>query len=168
MDEWLSQSDLFRGSVVLTEARGCLEPLVADNKDTKQKLIDFLQLEKKAHKWYGTSVPWCYLYSIACSWKNLSSDELIKGMEREAEALGNAMYSLAGQQGGVPRVFMEARCQAEQKGLPVSPEKDHAPADLDDDDVIVVKEVPAFQAQSRSDSYSGNGKTAEPEVIEIL
>jgi len=166
MDEWMSQSDLFRGSVVLKEARECLETFVFDKKENKEKLIRFLELEKKARKWYGTSVPWCFLFNLSEKWKALSEDELVKCIESEAGALETAMYSLSEQQGGVPIIFSEARRNAEKDGRPVSPGKEAASGDESDDDVIVVKEVFASESDSYMNSVSSNGKKCE--VIELL
>ena len=166
MEDWLSQSDLFRGSVVLKEARECLETLIFDNTIYKEKLIRFLELEKKARKWYGTSVPWCFLCNISERWKSLSVDGLVKSIESETNALESAMYSLSNQQGGVPKLFLEARENAEKNGRPVSPGKEATSADDSDDEVIVVKEVSASEADVRMNSVSSNGMNCE--VIELL
>lgn len=169
LDDWLSHTDLFRGSIVLSEARARLEPLITENDEDKQELIKFLELEKKARKWYGTSVPWRYLYDMSERWKQLSSDELlVKNIENESNALETAMYSLSEQQGGVPKLFLEARFAAEKNGLPVSPQKEGAFATVGDDDVIVVKEVPGFQALSGVNTSTSNGTKGEVEVIEIF
>jgi hypothetical protein len=168
MDDWASQADLFCGSIVLKEARECLETHIFNDTERKAKLIRFLELEKKARKWYGTSVPWCFLCSLCERWKELSAEELAKSIEQEASALETAMYSLSQQQGGVPIIFSEARSIAEKNGRPVSPGKEAASADdSDDDDVIVVKEVSASESDSRLNSESSNGNN-KYEVIELL
>lgn len=168
MDDWASQADLFCGSVVLKEARECLETHIFNDMERKTKLIRFLELEKKARKWYGTSVPWCFLCSLCERWKELSADELGESIEQEASALETAMYSLSQQQGGVPIIFSEARSNAEKSGRPISPGKEAASADdSDDDDVIVVKEVSASESDSRLNSESSNGNN-KYEVIELL
>ncbi len=66
------------------------------------------------------------------------------------------MYSLSQQEGGVPMIFRQARANAEKDGRPTSPIKEKASADNDDsdDDVIVVKEVSASQADSRMNAVS--------------
>jgi hypothetical protein len=166
VDDWLSQPDLFQGSVILSEARARLEPLISAKKIYKNTLIKFLELEKKTRKWYGCSVPWAYLVDLAKLWKQvLSDDELIKSIKHEASALERAMYSLSEMQGGVPKLFLDARCKAEMNGLPLGPETEDA-AVVGDDDVVVVKDVPAFPRESREGA--SNDKTAEVEVIEIF
>lgn len=169
MGDWISESDLFRGSVVLKEARECLETHVFDDAERKKKLIRFLELEKKARKWYGNSVPWCYLCDLCAKWKPLSAEELVKSIDKEATALETAMYSLSEQQGGVPIIFTEARSKAEKSGRPVSPTKEGGSTNDsdDDDDVIVLKEVSAAEADSRLNSASSNGGK-KCEVIELL
>jgi hypothetical protein len=52
--------------------------------------------------------------------------------------------------------------------LPVSPQKEGAFATVGDDDVIVVKEVPGFQALSGVNTSASNGTKGEVEVIEIF
>jgi hypothetical protein len=165
IDDWLSQPDLFQGSVILSEARVRLEPLTSVSKEFKETLIKFMDLEKKARKWYGCSVPSAYLVDLAELWKKLANDnELIKSIRQETIALELAMYSLSEQQGGVPKLFLDARYKAEKNGLPLDPKMEYA-AVVGDDDVIVVKEVPAFPQTSREGA--SNDETAQVEVIEI-
>lgn len=168
MNDWLTSSDLFKGSIVLKETRHFFETTIFDNRDFKEKLIRFLELEKKARKWYGTSVPYCFLCSLCERWKELSTDELAKSIEQEATSLEKAMYSLAEQEGGVPKIFREAKSNAEKNGRPTSPlnEKSSADDDDDDDDIIVVKEVSAAEADARMNTVSSNGKKCE--VIDLL
>ena len=169
LDDWLSQRDLFRGSVILSEARVRLESLITENNENKKVLIRFLELEKKARKWYGTSVPWRYFYDMSERCKHISSDKvLVKNIEKESKALETAMYSLSEQQGGVPKLFSEARFAAEENGLPVSPQNEGAFDSVGDGDVVVVKEVPAFQALSGAKTSASNGTNGEVEVIEIF
>jgi hypothetical protein len=73
IEDWRSQSDLFQGSIVLKEAKECLETRIFDNRDYKEKLIRFLELEKKARKWYGTSVPWCFFCHLCQRWNEMST-----------------------------------------------------------------------------------------------
>jgi hypothetical protein len=168
MEDWTSQSDLFKGSIVLKEAKACFETDIFDNREFKEKLIRFLELEKKARKWYGTSVPWCFLYSLCERWKELSTQELAKSIEDEATRLETAMYSLSEQEGGVPKIFRQARSNAEKDGRPTSPSVGKSSADdsSDEGDVIVVKEVSVAQADSRMNAVSSNGKKCE--VIDLL
>jgi hypothetical protein len=165
IDDWLSQPDLFQGSVILSEARVRLEPLISVCKEYKATLIKFMELEKKARKWYGCSVPWAYLVDLAELWKELvADDELIKSIEHETCALESAMYSLSEQQGGVPKLFLNARLKAEKNGSPLSPATEDTA--VGDDDVVVVKEVPAFPPESREGA--SNDETPPREVIEIF
>lgn len=168
IEDWRSQSDLFQGSIVLKEAKECLETRIFDNRDYKEKLIRFLELEKKARKWYGTSVPWCFFCHLCQRWNEMSTQELVQSIEEEATCLETAMYSLSQQEGGVPKIFRQARANAEKDGRPTSPIKEKASADNDDsdDDVIVVKEVSASQADSRMNAVSNDGKKCE--VIDLL
>ena len=152
LDEWATEPDLFRGSVLLQKAK---EPIQYVRQRNADALVRFLRLEKKAHKWYGRDVPFCYWGQLALRWNKASKDRLVALVEGESETLSKGMFSLANLRNGVPTIFLEAKEEAERLGLPLAPEssrKDDGSKE-DDDEVQIIEDQRAPK---------------QTEVIEIL
>lgn len=160
-------SALFPASVVLQSMKVrrmfrtiCMPKVGRENPEGKQEVIRYLNLEKKARKWYGTVVPWAYFRHVASprieSWKSdrsvtgnskrqkvrgSSGRDLIAKLRNERVNLEKALYTLSEQEeggvGNVPRIFLSAREDAIRKGLPLCPENGLADGDIDDEVVIV-------------------------------
>eukprot|EP00591_Stephanopyxis_turris_P003253 CAMPEP_0195513042 /NCGR_PEP_ID=MMETSP0794_2-20130614/4802_1 /TAXON_ID=515487 /ORGANISM="Stephanopyxis turris, Strain CCMP 815" /LENGTH=189 /DNA_ID=CAMNT_0040640961 /DNA_START=26 /DNA_END=592 /DNA_ORIENTATION=+ len=101
----------------------------------KREVIRYLQLEKKAVQWYGQLV--CrahFIYTVVQDMHNFlkynngrgkdktqAVNERIKhaidGITQESHILEKALYSLSEQQGGVPRIFLNATAKCDSKGV---------------------------------------------------
>lgn len=156
LEQWSTERDLFYGSLILKNA---MEQMRRLRKANAQVLVTLLQLEKKARKWYGTALPYCYWIQLAKRLNNAPTVELVERGRKETALLQTSMFSLEQQQGGVPRIFVEARDAAKKQGLPVSPNKTDGISE-DSGEIMVVEHNPSPHAT----------KTRRPqeEVIEIL
>jgi hypothetical protein len=154
MEEWGSEREFFHGSVVLQGASGVLESLRA-TVSHKQILVDFLELEKNARKWYGSTVPYCYFAKRSNEWSNTDVVDLVDAVKHETCVVQSALFSLSEQQGGVPKVFSTATKDFEELGLPTGPD-----GRADDDEVIVIEELFKSEAASSNEDF-------QQEVIEI-
>jgi hypothetical protein len=164
MDDWRRTTGMFPDSWILNE-NTCYDFLSAliQDKDTllKCKLMALLKLEKKAKQWYGKVLPRGYF--ARCVTERLilaTADSMTGKLQNEIKALEVAMFQLSEQQGGVPRIFLEAhdddtkeRDGDEQNGSGV----------LDVDDVVLV----GTSTTSPGTREKAAGRL-DPEVLEIL
>jgi hypothetical protein len=119
--------ELFPGSWILQDSKLPLDTWVETIKDS---LVELLNLEKQAIKFYGVKLPRGYFEQLClrleeCSNSSSSHKCKIKTeMKNECEILQTALYRLSEQQGGVPRIFLTTATNLGND-------------DLDDDIVIV-------------------------------
>ncbi|GAX12623.1 hypothetical protein FisN_13Lh089 [Fistulifera solaris] len=114
--EWLSRSDMYARSWLLTNAgvKESLEQRVHRNMQVKEALMEILDLEKKSRKWYGQALPRAYFrgtlaQQISSKVENHSTAEQVLGfLKSEIVMLKEAMFTLSVQQGGVPKLFVDA------------------------------------------------------------
>jgi hypothetical protein len=81
-------------------------------------------------------------------------------LQKEVNALEVAMFQLSEQQGGVPRIFLEAHDDTKEQD---GDEQTGGSGALDADDVILVGTITA--SPSTGEKAAGR---SEPEVLEIL
>jgi len=132
MYEWATEREFFQGSVILQFASAVLEPL---RKSHEKVLVDFLELEKNARKWFGPNVPYCYFLKRAQEWREMGTINLADDILKETAIVQTAMFSLSEQQGGVPKVFMLATKEFKDKGLPTGPN-----GSIEDDEIAVIED----------------------------
>lgn len=111
---WKSDSRMFPHSWIL-ENVGRIQFSLKDA-DTKRLMVDLLELEKKAFKWYG-QLPKAYFMNLV---GRLPGKENCSGAPASAllseimDTLRTAMFELSEQTGGVPKVFRNARDEYEK------------------------------------------------------
>jgi hypothetical protein len=116
-------------------------------KDNPQSFKRFLTLEQKTRQWYGHKLP-SYYFS------DLIKTNLI--VDAECERLEAALYKLEEQQGGVPKLFLNAQ----EAAAPLENE--------DDGEIVVVERSPASSKTSlKPNNRSSENQNAAAEVIEI-
>jgi hypothetical protein len=191
MDDWRGRQDMFPDSWILNEnaCYALLASLLIHNDNDilqlKGKLMALLKLEKKAKQWYGQVLPRGYFARCVTTrlMQATTGDVMIKNdtmagksmattLRNEVDALQVAMFQLSEQQGGVPRIFLEAHddssnTKLEQDGVGSDEQKRGSGAfDTDDDDVVLVGTISSTPPGSaRSEKAAGR---SEPEVLEIL
>ncbi len=114
--EWLSRSDMYARSWLLANAgvKESLEQHVQSNLQIKETLMEMLDLEKKSRKWYGQALPRAYFrgalaQQISSKVENHFNVEQVLGiLKGEVSVLKEAMFTLSVQQGGVPKLFVDA------------------------------------------------------------
>jgi hypothetical protein len=164
MDDWKSNNGMFPDSWILNE-NACYALLASliKEKDTqlKSKLMALLKLEKKAKQWYGRVLPRGYF--ARCVTERLiqaTADSMAGKLNKEVNALQVAMFQLSEQQGGVPRIFLEAHDDTKEQD---GDKQNRGPGAFDTDDVVLV---------GTTTTPTGTRETApgrsEPEVLEIL
>ncbi|KAL3768641.1 hypothetical protein ACHAWO_001110 [Cyclotella atomus] len=145
----------------------------------KDTCIKLLQLESKARKWYGTVLPYAHFKHVLCpcfeTWSNefivssknlnsVSSSVLIQKVSNKSNELERGMYNLSNQEQGsfgmAPKLFLEAKRDAEAKGLPIG----DVVGNGIDADVMIVQPSVRCSTLSRSCDVDGN----DAEVIEIF
>jgi hypothetical protein len=145
--EWLSDEKMFPNSWILRGgAKVPLGRMLQDSAPLKNKLIELLQLENKALRWYKPSLPRRY-FAIKVTERLVAkktSTDMLAQLRFEVDTLQKQLYTLSEQEGGVPRAFREAH--------------DEAPSDGTDIQVLQVN--PSTKRAATSGSA--------PEVIEIL
>lgn len=143
----------------------------------KDTCIKLLQLESKARKWYGTVLPYAHFKHVLCpcfeAWStefivsskilnSVSSSVLIQKVSNKSNELEKGMYNLSNQEQGsfgmAPKLFLEAKRDAEAKGLSIGDD-----GNGNDADVMIVQPSVRCSTLSRS-GVDGN----DAEVIEIL
>jgi hypothetical protein len=136
-------SSWFPFSVVLQsrEISAALRSVLLDKKnlDARKLVMNYLQLEAKARKWYGTVVPWCYFNYLQVP--NKLADSAEEWLKAKNDELKHGMYTLAEQEengvGAVPRIFLAAQRKCAEQGLP-----DRPPScsinNTEDDDVVIL------------------------------
>jgi hypothetical protein len=164
MDDWRSSAGMFPDSWILNE-NVCYDLLASliKNKDTllKCKLMALLKLEKKAKQWYGKVLPRGYF--ARCVTERLiqaTVDSMAGKLQTEVNALEVAMFQLSEQQGGVPRIFLEAHDDTKEQD---GDEQKRGPGAFDSDDVVLVGTTTA--SPGARETAAGR---REPEVLEIL
>jgi hypothetical protein len=165
MDDWRRTNGMFPDSWILNE-NICYDSLsaVIQDKDTllKCKLMALLKLEKKAKQWYGKVLPRGYFARCVTERLIQATAASMNGkLQNEVNALEVAMFQLSEQQGGVPRIFLEAHDDntKEQDG----DVQNGSSGALDSDDVVLVGTI----AASPGTTEKAAGRS-EPEVLEIL
>jgi hypothetical protein len=99
-------------------------------------------------------------------------------LETATKELEQGMYSLEHQQGGIPKLFLEKKREAERLGLPTGPattttrsntsaDKEHNDDDDDDDVVEVLESPPAKKQKTSGDDNNGGSNNASIVVIDI-
>ncbi len=114
--EWSSRSDMYARSWLLANAgvKASLEPRVQRNMQVKEALMELLDLEKKSRKWYGQALPRAYFrgtlaQQISSKVENDSTvEQVLEFFKTETSTLKEAMFTLSVQQGGVPKLFVDA------------------------------------------------------------
>lgn len=107
--------------------------------NAKQEILNYLKLEKNAHKWYGAVTPYCYFRHCVRvgieKWNDQmpSVDECPLTFQESCAAklkelrlkLEHAMFTLSeqvtGGLGNEPKLFVDARKDSKAKGLPDLP-----------------------------------------------
>ena len=97
--------ELFPGSWILQDSKLPLDTWVTTSKDS---LVELLNLEKQAIKFYGIKLPRGYFKQLCGRLEECSSNKckIKMEMKNECEILQSALYRLSEQQGGVPRIFL--------------------------------------------------------------
>ena len=109
LDEWLFNASMFPHSWLLRSvARPKLEEELGTIKDA---LIALLELEKKSHQWYK-DLPSAYFDMLAR--QLLSATDVPSFLKRETQTLQQAMFELSQQQGGVPKILLQAHERMEE------------------------------------------------------
>lgn len=165
-----SQSELFGESTsyfkssFISKSQTGLEALSTlctyndDNGESgKQLVLKYLLLEQKALKWYGPAASKAYfLYDAPKALKPfaaMKNSDALASLQTELGKVETALYSLKEQQGGVPRIFLQATKSARLNGL-ITLESSH------DGDVEVVD-------ISQIDGIPTSSTTKETICIEI-
>jgi hypothetical protein len=190
--EWLASERMFANSWLLRHATlqtTWWQPLSQQRGSPKQALIDLLLVEKQARQWYGTVLPYCYFrYTLCQRLLNMQAPLLsrtmpihvmVQALQEQTQLLKTGMFTLSEQQGGVPRIFLQAENDARRKGLPTAPaslpatSKNGSPVargkrknkakndDDDDDDVVEIIDSPRASTQLRRQQSSSH------DIIEI-
>ena len=169
--EWMKPSKenakiMYPDSWILQETREALEDIVQKNVSAKDLLLELLELEKKAHKWYKGNLPRSYfratvskqLITAATSSSSFSSILacLLKALRKQIQVLQQHMFQLSSQQGGVPRLFLDAQQEDTE-------EQQH-----DSQDEVVLIGVDKATAIKENSLPARKTKTAVPEIIEVL
>jgi len=120
--QWKSDPTMFKDSWLLghdslyANVDNCISAAARHCPDLKPKVIELLQLEKQARKWYD-KLPRAYFTfeaanrlsaSVGTAGSSETTMKLLRQVETEIANLSRAMYSLSEQSGGTPRVFLEA------------------------------------------------------------
>jgi hypothetical protein len=164
MDDWRRTTGMFPDSWILNE-NTCYDFLSAliQDKDTllKCKLMALLKLEKKAKQWYGKVLPRGYFERCVTERLILATADSMTGkLQNEVNALEVAMFQLSEQQGGVPRIFLEAHDDTKERD---GDEQNGGPGALDADDVVLVRT--STTSPGTREKVAGR---LETEVLEIL
>lgn len=176
IDVWTSKASMFRGSVVLGGSiKKTLNHLISKSESLKNVLLSLLDLEKKARKFYK-SLPVAYFAQLSQRLARIeaSDDELVRTLEShiksEIEAIEVGMYTLSEQQGGVPRIFVEAHDRESigkkaARELQVNAGNDGS----DEDDEVEVVLVQVASHQDKEDSPLNEMKQAPtPDCCEVI
>lgn len=176
IDVWTSKASMFRGSVVLGGSiTSTLNGLISKSESLKNVLLSLLNLEKKARKFYQ-SLPAAYFAQLSKRLERIegSDDELVQTLEShiksEIEAIEVGMYTLSEQQGGVPRIFVEAHdresiCKKAARELQLNAKSDGS----DEDDEVEVVLVQIASHQDKEDSPVNEMQQAPtPDCCEVI
>ena len=149
------KNDLFKGSWILDAIdASILDPMIA-KEASKATLVGLLEKEKQAKKFYAkgnSNLPEAY-FSELCSRLSSNVETILDEMKKETTTLQKALYSLSEQQGGVPRIFLEANDRRKSSGR-----GDANDGDDDDDEIEILATVNAPpQASSSSPTPSDDG-----------
>jgi hypothetical protein len=134
------------------------------DKDTqlKCKLMVLLKLEKKAKQWYGRVLPRGYFARcVAERLIQATADSMGGKLQKEVNALEVAMFQLSEQQGGVPRLFLQAHDDTKEQD---GDEQKRGQGAFDTDDVVLVGTITTTPPGTRKTAAG----RSEPEVLEIL
>jgi hypothetical protein len=142
------KNDLFKGSWILEAVESSiLEPII-DTESSKAILVDLLDKEKQAKKFYAkgnSNLPEAYFLEL-CTRLSSDKEKILDEMAKEVSTLQTALYSLSEQQGGVPRIFLEANDRKRAAG---------GYANESDDDEIEI--LGCFSAPEPSPPSDNNG-----------
>lgn len=119
----LELKELFLGSWILQDSKLPLDTWVTT---IKNSLVELLNLEKQAIKFYGVKLPRGYFDQLCVRLEECSNQCKIKmEMKNECEILQAALYRLSEQQGGVPRIFLTTAANLDNH-------------DSSDDDIVII------------------------------
>jgi len=163
------------------------------NMRIKCRLLELLDLEKKAFKWYGPDLPRTYFCThlierLVDGGEILPDSMLLVIMEEEVKKLEQQMFTLSEQQGGVPRLFLDFHVAAGASiRTPTGHHRREQNVENDADDDVEVLFVKVNQMSSSKDNATPVGGSRKkmklcsspvvvappvgapsPEVIEIL
>eukprot|EP00934_Nitzschia_sp_Nitz4_P003389 Nitzschia sp. Nitz4//scaffold110_size71422//54641//56149//NITZ4_005881-RA/size71422-processed-gene-0.74-mRNA-1//-1//CDS//3329533110//3379//frame0 len=138
--------EIFPDSWLLADGHGeTFQPILAS--DARPNFAELISLENKCKKWYGT-LPSSYFSELRGMLGKVPEDSWGIWLSTKCEALQCSLYRLDQQQGGVPKVFLEAM------------EAAMAEAADDDDDVILVGHYPP--PSSTSDNLPAPSQDVKP------
>ena len=140
--EWLEKDDMFPNSWLLrlSNVQTALESIWrdGDNLQVKHKFVELIQLEKNARKWYKNDLPRSYFVNVLAAkllaYKGASAAVWKQTLDVELRRLEHQMYTLSEQQGGVPRMFLDAHDAATTDKTNCNGGND----DNDDDDIVIL------------------------------
>ena len=164
--------------------------------EAKKELVRLLRLEQKANQWYGSVLPWAYFTYVATSriekWANdktggssrcdadaakgekggEEAQDITSLIRNEANILERALFALSEQHNNglqnVPKIFIEARDDCAEKGLPDGPEG-HATGDRsidnEDDDVVLI--TGTFSGATTKKNVDENDLDRKPAALPV-
>ena len=151
-DQWMQEADHYVNSWILGIIRGQVEHAVSKSATLKDSLLDLLELEKKARKWYGHRLPRTYFQKEVAP-RLMDCSNLKKDILCCIDTLQKHMFELSEQDGGVPILFLRALERHGDSG------------DEADDEVVVVR---VDRATAVKENSSPAKPKDPPEVIELL
>jgi hypothetical protein len=163
VDDWISNEKMFPNSWLLTgKAKTTIAKLVCDQKTpVKLKLIELLDLEKDSFKFYEV-LPRAYFRNKVTEriLPMKSANSMQKQLQFEIDKLRSALFQLAEQVGGVPKVFRDAHDEF------LSGDKNLR------DEVVLVDMLPLRENKKRRTGHTATEKVLQQntsdEPIEIL
>ena len=166
-----SKESFFKSSIVIqsNEMRVILKKMSQTSSKCKQLVIQYMLLEQKAIKWYGTRTPRAYFYWEApeafSSMKQFDEKEVKAFLDCQIQTLHNAFFRLDEQSGGgVPKLFLESLKRAKFKGQVYD--------DLASDDEVqilddYVNNISNHSPKRKRRNISNNSKLSPLPIIEI-
>ena len=162
---------MYKSSWLLANAgvREALDQRVQSNSQIKETLMELLDLEKKSRKWYGQTLPRAYFRGTLAQRfaagieRDSSVEQIVEMLKSEILALKEAMFTLSVQQGGVPKLFVDAL----DSPTMVSGDDEEAV----DEEIVVVRVDGGLSPEKRLSTPKSLRRQQEvqrtPDVIEI-
>ena len=165
-DEWRDDDSMFPHSWLLSRdgVRRAWEGAVRNSRHVRAQMLTLLELEQKSRKWYGEILPRAFFELVLAErlGKADHGDRSVM-LDREIQQLKRGLFTLSNQQGGVPKLLLNA-CDAEGGG-----------AKEDSDVMVVATRITSLAALKENAlptaAENGTKSRFEPppeQVIEIL